>query len=302
MEKKFIVPPKYGLVLSGGGARGLFAVQIIKRLKENGFDFSQVKVISGVSVGSIIGAMITQGDVDKLLEMFVNIKNKDVYKGKISLQRILWQRITGKNYVLDIEPLHDLLMKYISLDKAKMSKTVFEIGFVDMISGQFRTVNQFAFKTNEDYIRAIMASCSQPVIWKPQYFETRFEVIKQGADGGVVTISPIKAVLNYEPDHVIIINSSPDDIEKVSNLKTMESVLMRTIDLSIGQSFKKDMDTFVKYNTMAASYKPIRLMLKHYPTTIYQTDLHEDSLDFDSNELKLQRITNANKIFDSIHY
>ncbi|MES2517505.1 MAG: patatin-like phospholipase family protein [Bacteroidota bacterium] len=288
------VPKTYGFVFSGGGARGLFAVQILKRLRDTDFDFSQVKAISGVSVGSIIGAMLAQGDLDKLIEMFENITNKDIYKGKISLKRILWQRITGKNYVLDIEPLHDLLWKYIDLEKAQKSKKVFEIGLVDMTTGQFRTFNQFAFNSNEQYIRAIMASCSQPVIWKPQYFETRFEVIKSGSDGGVVTVSPIKSVLNADPDHVIIINSSPVVTERVPQLKTMESVLMRTIDLAVGKGFQKDMETFVKYNEIGLSNKKA---FKHYPATIYQTDLHDDSLDFDSVKLKSDRVRNANIIF-----
>lgn len=293
---------KIGLVLSGGGARGLFAVRILELMKLSAFDFSQITAISGVSVGSIIGAMLVQGDLDILIQMFKDIRNKDVYSGKISLASIAWNAIRGKNYVLDVEPLRDLLWKYIDLEKAQKSKIPFEIGVVDMTTGKYRTFNQRAFNSNEQYIRCIMASCSQPVIWKPQYFSTRFETIEAGVDGGVITVSPIKSVLQYEPDELIIMNSSPCDIERVENINRLDKTLLRTVDLAVGQSFIKDMETFQRYNTIASNpeWKDNAFGWKYYPATIYQTTLHEDSLDFDSEELKKMRINNADEAFNQI--
>ena len=293
---------KIGLVLSGGGARGLFAVRVLQRLQKAKFDFTQLKCISGVSVGSIIGAMVVQGDLDILINMFQNIQNKDVYKGKISLKRIVWNRIMGKNHVLDVEPLHGLLWKYIDLDKAKKGP-VFYIGVTDLTTGKFRTFTQHDFNTKEDYIRCIMASCSQPVIWAPQKFETRFETVISGSDGGVVTISPIKCVLDSGVDEVIIINSCPTNILIVDELKTMESVLLRTIDLAIAQSFLKDMEDFEKFNKLAKNNKNIvrHNGYRYYPSTIYQTNLHEDSLNFDDLDLKQMRIDDADRAFEQTY-
>ena len=275
-----------GLVLSGGGARGLFAVQILKRLRDDGFDFKTVKFISGVSVGSIIGAMIAQGDLDTIIEVFPTLKNSDVYSGSFSVLSGLINRIKKRNYVLDIEPLHDLLAKYISLEKAKLSGVIFYIGFVDMNTGKYVTVSQYDFETNEDYIRAIMASCSQPVIWKPQAFKTYSETYQNCSDGGIINVSPIKAVLKHKPDAVIIINSSPVKPTPVKGGFKMEGMLLRTIDLAIQGSFAKDIERFKEINTN----EPAR----RFRSTIYQTDLNEDSLNFEDKNLRKLRIDNAN--------
>ena len=147
-----------------------------------------------------------------------------------------------------------------------------------------------------------MASCSQPVIWKPQYFSTKYETITAGIDGGVITVSPIKSVLQYNPDELIIINSSPCETLVVENIDRLDKTLLRTVDLAVGQSFMKDMENFEKYNEIAKviAWKDNPYQWKHYPATIYQTTLHEDSLNFDSEELKNMRIKNAEEAFNQI--
>ena len=49
---------KINLVLSGGGARGIAHLGIIKALLEYGIEINQ---IAGVSMGSIMGAFIADG-------------------------------------------------------------------------------------------------------------------------------------------------------------------------------------------------------------------------------------------------
>lgn len=283
-----------GLVLSGGGARGLFAATILMLLRKVNYDFDKIAVISGVSVGSIIGAMETQGDGEKVVDVFMKMKNSDVYGGKMNFWQTLWSRIKGKNYILDIEPLHTLLNRYVSLEKAQKSPILFKMGVTDLQTGEYRTFTQFDFKTQEDYIRCIMASCSQPVIWKPQSFTTKTETVKQASDGGIVEVSPIGAAIVEGVESLIIINSSPLDIATAGEFKTMESILFRTIDLTVGQSFKKDMEKFYKGNQDALNGDKTK---KYLQATVYQTILHEDSLDFGSDLLKEQRINDAYRAY-----
>lgn len=279
-----------GLVLSGGGARGLFAATILMLMRKVNYDFDKISVISGVSVGTIIGAMETQGEGEKVMDVFMKMKNKDVYGGKMNFWQTIWSRIKGKNYILDIEPLHTLLSKYVSLEKAKKSPILFKMGVTDLQTGEYRTFTQFDFDKQEDYIRCIMASCSQPVIWKPQSFRTKTETVKQASDGGIVEVSPIGAAIGEGVESLIIINSSPLDIATAGEFITMESILFRTIDLTIGKSFKKDMQKFYKANQDAVNGITDKRFL---PAILYQTSLHEDSLDFESDLLKQQRINDA---------
>ena len=50
---------KIGLALSGGGAKGIAHLGVLKALEENNI---KVDVISGVSMGGVIGALYADGD------------------------------------------------------------------------------------------------------------------------------------------------------------------------------------------------------------------------------------------------
>ena len=50
--------PQYGIVLGGGGALGFAHIGALMALEEAGID---IKVISGASIGSIIGALYAYG-------------------------------------------------------------------------------------------------------------------------------------------------------------------------------------------------------------------------------------------------
>jgi predicted acylesterase/phospholipase RssA len=280
---------KKGMVFSGGGARGLVAVQILRRMLADGFDFREVKYLSGVSVGAIIAAMLGQNDLQVLIDFFGELSNADVYSGSTKFLHIGKNRVLGRNYALDIEPLHKLLSTHIDLKKAQLSGKIISIGFVDMNTGKYVTLNQFDFDNNEDWIRCIMASCSQPVLMKPQRFHSRRGQVYNGSDGGIITVSPIKAVLKWHPDEVIIINSSPVKPQYQEGKFTMEGMLLRTIDLAIGESFAKDMQRFLEIN---------QDQTRRFKFKIYQTDLHEDSMNFEDKTLRKLRIDNANYMYD----
>ena len=49
---------KVGLVLSGGGAKGIAHIGIIKALEENGIP---IDYVSGTSMGAIVGGMYSMG-------------------------------------------------------------------------------------------------------------------------------------------------------------------------------------------------------------------------------------------------
>ena len=65
-----------GLVLSGGGARGLAHIGVYKALKERD---KEVGVISGTSMGAVIGALIAAGYTPLEIEKIA----KDKVKSKL---------------------------------------------------------------------------------------------------------------------------------------------------------------------------------------------------------------------------
>ena len=70
-----------GLVLSGGGAKGLYHVGIIKALEENGIP---IDYISGASMGAIVGGMYAAGySPDEMIEFFVTDSVREWLAGRI---------------------------------------------------------------------------------------------------------------------------------------------------------------------------------------------------------------------------
>ena len=66
---------KYALVLEGGGAKGAYQVGAYNALIESGYEFNAV---IGTSIGAINAALIAQGDVRLLEEVWRNIKFEDL--------------------------------------------------------------------------------------------------------------------------------------------------------------------------------------------------------------------------------
>ena len=56
-----------GLVLEGGGAKGAFHVGVLKALYDRGYEFQGV---AGTSIGAINGALVAQGDFDRLYDLW----------------------------------------------------------------------------------------------------------------------------------------------------------------------------------------------------------------------------------------
>jgi NTE family protein len=66
----------YGLVLEGGGAKGAYHVGAYKALKELGVEIGG---IAGTSIGALNGAILIQGDLEKLEDIWINTKSSDLF-------------------------------------------------------------------------------------------------------------------------------------------------------------------------------------------------------------------------------
>ncbi|HCX65440.1 MAG TPA: patatin [Eubacteriaceae bacterium] len=122
----------YGLVLSGGGAKGSFEIGVWKALRELSIE---IDAVVGTSVGALNGAVIAQNDFDKAMHFWSNLSmdqvfsfNKDItdkYVNDWSKQS--WNQFTAsfKSYVfeggLDITPLKEFLHRNIDEEKVRNS-------------------------------------------------------------------------------------------------------------------------------------------------------------------------------------
>ena len=76
----------YGIVLEGGGARGAYQVGAWQALRELGLEYGGV---AGTSVGALNGAMMVQGDIDRALEIWSDIRPSRI----VSIDEALYERL-----------------------------------------------------------------------------------------------------------------------------------------------------------------------------------------------------------------
>ena len=126
----------YAVVFAGGGTKGSYQVGVIKALKELKIN---IVAVSGASIGSINGALVVQGDEDKLEKIYSNIRMQDILKisekRKIASNanifdpknalKLLEEYISNRG--LSNEPLKKVLEDNIDLDKLYSSKIDFGI-------------------------------------------------------------------------------------------------------------------------------------------------------------------------------
>ena len=110
--------PKVGLVLSGGGAKGIAHIGILKALEEAGLT---PDYIAGTSMGSIIGGMYAAGyKADELREMIAYELNTGVtvFKGERGFGK------TGEKH-------HDMKIIYTVLTRLEINRLKNEVHKID---------------------------------------------------------------------------------------------------------------------------------------------------------------------------
>ena len=133
---------KYALALEGGGAKGAYHVGAVKALKENGYEFS---VITGTSIGALNAIMIAQGDLDKVYDIWYNIKFSDLFNveddkirnlmnAKISLDLLKYisKKLTEtiKSGGIDTTRIRAFIDSYV--DEEKLRKSEVRVGLVTL--------------------------------------------------------------------------------------------------------------------------------------------------------------------------
>lgn len=197
---------KIGLVLSGGGARGISHLGVIQALEEMGLEFS---IMSGASAGSIVSSLYSYGYRPKqILEI---IQKVSVFRSV----RPSWT-FTG---LLSLDGLKDVLMTHMPKNSFSALKIPVAIAATDLKKG---TIEYF---TEGELIPVIMASCCVPAIFTPVSINGNIYV-----DGGVLDnlpVKPIKEKCNF------VIGVSCNHIGTDFDPKNIKQVIERSLLMAI---------------------------------------------------------------------
>jgi NTE family protein len=231
------VPPRIGLALGGGAARGFAHIGVIQVLEEAGIHPS---LVSGTSAGSLVAAIYASGKTGAQLQRVADtmeeatiadwtlpIFSRGMLRGE-ALARYVNTQVGGK------------LIENMSLP----------LGIVatDLNSGQ-----SMLFQRG-DTGTAVRASSAVPAVFQPVKISGREYV-----DGGLVSPVPVRAARSMGAELVIAVDiSSPPD----SNLAggTLE-ILMQTFSImgkSINSLELKDADVVVRPALLGVSSSDFR--------------------------------------------
>ncbi len=201
-----------GLVLSGGGSRGVAHIGAIKALEEHGIYPTHV---SGSSAGAIVGALYTYGyHWEHILEFFRSIQILNIKKYAI-----------GKPGFIDAEKFYPEFNRYLKEDHFSALKKPLAITATNILSAKLEVF------TDGELIKPILASAAIPGVFAPVKIKDSYYV-----DGGVLNNFPVES-LRSKCD--ILIGSYVNGIEDITieDLKHSHNVIERAFRL---KSVKED--------------------------------------------------------------
>ena len=224
------IKPKIALVLSGGGARGISQIGVIKCLEENGI---YPEFVVGTSIGAFIGGLYSCGYSVDELETIIDTTNwSDLFSIDQSNRNLLFydQKViydrsllnlrfqdfkflvpaaltTGTDLSIYMQSLF-WNSRYHSEHNFDSLKYKFRPIATDLVSG-----NSIAFSSG-NINNIVRASGTLPIWTTPVKVDSMILI-----DGGLFANIPTKEAIKLGPDYVLLVNSiSPlaksDDLDK----------------------------------------------------------------------------------------
>ena len=202
---------KYGLVLSGGGVRGVAQIGAIKALEENGIFPT---VISGTSAGAVVGAFYAaEYSWEEMLDFF---RTTTLF----SFHNFPFR----KPGLIDTEKFVHILKKYFPDDSFEVLKKKLYVTATDMLR------NKMEIYHNGELITPLLASAAFPGVFSPVSMNDSVY-----SDGGITNNFPVEPLL-AECDKIIGVYVNPIKKMKVDDLKSAVAVVERAYEISRANS------------------------------------------------------------------
>ena len=275
-EKQNTDRPKIGLVLSGGGAKGMAHVGILRYMEKAGIrpDF-----IVGTSMGSVVGGLYALGySADELEEIILNIDWDILITNRVGFNDIAFEEKEYYNrYLVELPVIEGKVSLPSGLIHGQMlSETLHyytwpanNIADFDDFPIPFRCITTDV-KTGEGIVLkggylhdALRASIAIPTFFTPFDMDSTLVV-----DGGVVNNFPVDVVKEMGADIVIGVNVGDEDFVDPKEIGSFSGILMQ---IAMSKSYSrlrqniKDTDIYIKpdlKNYSTGSFSKFREILE----------------------------------------
>ncbi|WP_100613496.1 patatin-like phospholipase family protein [Confluentibacter citreus] len=243
-EKKDI---KVGLVLSGGGAKGLAHIGVLKVIDSLGV---KIDYIAGTSMGAIVGALYASGYSGKQIDSIFNSVNfDDILNDNLPrAARTFYERDNYEKYAINL-PFNKFKIKLPSA----LSRGQNTYGLLSRLTLHVNTINDFSelpipffciatnIETGKAVVldkgnlsQAVVASGAFPSLFQPVIIDDQVLV-----DGGVVNNYPIDELREKGIDVIIGVDvqdglmsrekltSAPDVLLQINNFRTINDMKVK---------------------------------------------------------------------------
>ena len=239
--------PRIGLVLSGGGARGIAHIGVLRVLEERRVP---VDLITGTSMGSIIGGLYAAGySPDQMEEIVDGIDWADAFDdAPPRSQRSFRRKVDDYNFLTSLKlgvkksgialPWGLVQGQKLNLILRRLFLPVAQIHDFDQLHVPFRAVStnvingEAVVHASGDLATAVRASMSLPGVFAPVELEDKLLV-----DGGISNNTPVDLAIQMGADVLIVVDVGTPlaGRDKITNAAAVVSQLTSLMVVSTTQ-------------------------------------------------------------------
>lgn len=251
----FTQAQRVGLVLSGGGAKGLAHIGIIKALEEHNIP---IDYITGTSMGAIVGSLYAMGySPDDMTALLKSDEFKRWYSAQIENKYIYYFKrdkptpefISIKLSLRDSTKIQSQFLPSSVVDPVQMNLAVMQLyagatascgGDFSRLMVPFRCVASDVYHKKQLVMRdgdlgdAVRASMSFPFMFKPIEIDSTLVY-----DGGIYNNFPVDVMVSdFNPDIIIgsTVASNPSKPDEGNLMGQVENMIMQKSDYTLPDS------------------------------------------------------------------
>ena len=267
------------LVISGGGSKGAFAGGVAQYLMQDlGREYD---MFLGTSTGSLLVPHLANNNLDKLYDIFTNVKQSDIFSVSPFVQRkkgdrefvsidfvnSLWQFIRFKRTFGESKSLKRHIKRHFSVEdfnkiRANKEDVVVTVSNLSQNRVEYKSINECSY---DEFCNWIWISCN----YIPFMSLAKVDGYEY-ADGGLGCVIPIREAIQRGATEIDAIVLESENLEKQKVLgKNPFSLMINLFGHLMNQVEKND----ITIGKLAAKNKNAQLNLYYTPTTLTENSL-----------------------------
>ena len=237
---------KKALAISGGGAKGAFAVGVLKHLFKTYRNTGWFSITGGTSTGALIspiaavmGAKDPMGTeaFETLEHMYTNVSTPDILE-----KQSIFELIGRQDCLYESDPLNDLIHRQFRPAWFEWLQSP-STPHCYVVYTNYQTGQKVAMSpkengmTQERFIKGMLASASVPVVMEA----TIIDDTDVCYDGGVRDLLPFGNAIELGAETIVPIFLDPEEFPKTkSRFRRMDKILLRTLSILVDETGRND--------------------------------------------------------------